>query len=181
MRQLLGNAIRDNKLKNNLKFDIQRTLLTSDLVKDKNAHLDIDLADYPQITDSNQIFEIGHQLNIAMKITDNHVLVFYNRPAKESNSLIDKKYKRLLKLLKHNRIFSNLQLGGIGLMAACLLIVMIASCFKMNIVELWVDLISIVIVILAGFVAVIFCLVEIFNDHHIRVEFNKQIKNSKKK
>lgn len=156
-------------------------MLTSDLVKDKNAHLDIDLADYPQITDSNQIFEIGHQLNIAMKITDNHVLVFYNRPAKESNSLIDKKHTRLLKLIKHNKIFSNLELGSLGALAACLLVALITGCFSMNKFILVTLLSLFVIVVIVGITLVIACWCNLVTEHHLRLEFNKQIKNAKKK
>lgn len=181
MRQTLGKAIRDDKLKGSLKFDIERMLLTSDLSKDKDAYLNFDLADYPEITDSDQVFEIEHYLNVAVKIEDNHVFVFYNRPAKESNSLIDKKHTRLLKLIKNNKIFSNLELGSLGALAACLLVALITGCFSMNKFILVTLLILFVIVVIVGITLVIACWCNLVTEHHLRLEFNKQIKNAKKK
>lgn len=153
----LGDIIREGKLKNNFQRDIERILLTSDLTTDKDAYLDIDLADYPNVYDSEQIFQVGNNLNIAMKIKDNHVLVYYNKPANDANSLIDTDQTYLLKLIKHHKIFSGIEGGSFVVMFTCVLIItFINIVFKVNSVELWIDLLTVVIVVVGGILALIF-------------------------
>lgn len=178
----LGDIIREGKLKNNFQRNIERILLTSDLTTDKDAYLDIDLADYPNVYDSEQIFQVGNNLNIAMKIKDNHVLVYYNKPANDANSLIDTDQTYLLKLIKHHKIFSGIEWGSFVTVFVCVLItIFINILFKMNRVELWIDLLTVVIIIFGGVLAVTFCICNLVTEHHLRLEFNKQIKNAKKK
>lgn len=178
----LGDIIREGKLKNDFQCDIERMLLTADLATDKDAHLDIDLADYPNVCDSDQIFQVGNNLNIAMKIKDNHVLVYYNKPANEANALIDKDKTYLLKLIQHHKIFSSIEWGSFATVFICgLITIFINILFKMNRVELWIDLLTVVIVMFGGLLAVTFCICELINEYHIRLEHNKQIKNAKTK